>query len=684
MILVLGVCSKTLAQGEPVEVNGDTVEYVTEGNVVKIQGHVVIKSKQATLMCDEAEFSRDTKTAKAKGNIRLINAQGEIRADELVFNFEAQTGEFNNAKIIMAPYYGAGREIIKVDENKIVVKDGYVTTSDFDKPEYRIHSNRIEVYPKDKLIARSTKLMFGQVPLIYIPKFTQSLKDNKPRVLFTPGYNKRWGTFVLSNWRYYLTENVKGTIHLDYRERKDFASGFDLNYKTPSFGDGIIKTYYMNERTIGADHLWQERLTPTIERERFKGEWRHKWDIDPTTNTIWQYYKLSDNTFLKDYFESEHDREPNPSTYFLMTKLFPSGTLSFRTDVRVNRFEDHLDRLPEIRYDHINQEIADTGLYFQNISTYSNLTKRSASPSEVRPETQRVDTDNKVSYPMKVGFIEFTPFVGGRNTYYSRTLDPDKYNSIRGILKTGASLSTKFYRVYETEFDKYGLEIHRLRHIITPSISYEYNSRPTLLSAEIDSFDSVDSLDKVHSLTFGLDNKWQTKRNDKSVDLARINLSADYRLKDHPTTGGFDTIRSEIDLKPVDWMTLYFDSTYDSRLEHLSTANFDVYVNGGEKWTLGVGKRYSHEVDDQLTTHLAYKINHKWIFKLYERFDLDSGTLKEQEFSLTRDLHAWEMDINFNETRGEGSEIWLVFRLKAFPDMAIDMGSSFNKRKGPQ
>ena len=33
----------------------------------------------------------------------------------------------------------------------------------------------------------------------------------------------------------------------------------------------------------------------------------------------------------------------------------------------------------------------------------------------------RVDTDNQMSYPMKIGFIEFTPFVGGRNTYYSKT-----------------------------------------------------------------------------------------------------------------------------------------------------------------------------------------------------------------------------------------------------------------------
>ena len=39
------------------------------------------------------------------------------------------------------------------------------------------------------------------------------------------------------------------------------------------------------------------------------------------------------------------------------------------------------------------------------------------------------------------------------------------------------------------------------------------------------------------------------------------------------------------------------------------------------------------------------------------------------------------MDINFNEKRKFGNEIWVVFTLKAFPDMMIDFGTSFNKRK---
>ena len=80
-------------------------------------------------------------------------------------------------------------------------------------------------------------------------------------------------------------------------------------------------------------------------------------------------------------------------------------------------------------------EIGETGLFFKNTSTFSNLTRKTAAPSEVRQKTMRMDVDSELSFPTKLGFIEFKPFVGGRQTYYSRTKDPGKYDTIRGIFR---------------------------------------------------------------------------------------------------------------------------------------------------------------------------------------------------------------------------------------------------------
>jgi len=561
------------------------------------------------------------------------------------------------------------------------MENSYITTCDLDKPHFRLASRKMDIYPGDKLVARSVRMIIGRIPMLFIPRFTQDLRDKKPVVTLTPGYDKEWGAFLLSRWHYYLNESFKGDFRLDAREKKDIAWGIDLDYKTPNTGSGKIRTYYMNERSITSDRFYQKRPSPTIEKERFKVEWRHKWDIDDNTNAIAQYYKLSDSTIAKDYFENEYEEDYSPDTFFLLTRILPSGVLSFNVDARVNRFESAVERLPELRYDLTNKQLGNTGLYLRNQTSYANLTNKAASPSEVRQNTMRVDTDNALSYPMKIGFIEMTPFVGGRNTYYSKTNDPEKYGSIRGIFRTGASLSTRFYKIFDTEVERFGLDIHRLRHIVSPSVSYEFASEPTLAAGQIDSFDGIDGLDNIHNLHFSLENKLQTKRDNKTVELLRAVIGTDFHLKEHPAKGGFGTIKTDIDFKPVNWITFYFDSQYDTQEEYLTTANFDIYINGGEKWSANIEKRWNREVDDQLVTEFNYKINPKWDFRTYTRFDLRNGILKEQEYTLTRDLHCWEMDINFNETREQGNEIWVVFTLKAFPDLAIDFGTSYNKRK---
>ncbi len=455
----------------------------------------------------------------------------------------------------------------------------------------------------------------------------------------------------------------------------------DLDYKTPQYGIGKIRTYYTNERKITSDRFYEERPSPTIERERYRIEWRHKWDIDNKTDAILQYAKQSDASILKDYFEREFEEDSSPETFFLLTRTLSPGTLSFRTDIRANRFESKVERLPELRYDLASQSLWGTGFFLRNTTSYVNLVKKTASPSEVRQSTMRVDSDSSISYPMKVGFIELKPFVGGRNTYYSKTKDPNEYGSIRGIFKTGASLSTRFYKVFDVNVDHFGLEINRLRHIMTPSVEYRFESKPTISSNQLDSFDSIDGLDIVHNLGFSFENKLQTKRNNKTVELLRTIIGTDFRLKEHTLKSGFDKINVDIDFKPTDWLTFYFDSTYDTQKEFLTTANFDMYINGGDKWSVDIGKRWNREIDDQLTAGFNYKLNPKWSLRTYTRFDLRGGILKEQEYTVTRDLHAWKMDINFNQTRREGSEIWLVFTLKAFPDLVIDFGTSFNKRK---
>ncbi|NLE65696.1 MAG: LPS-assembly protein LptD, partial [Elusimicrobia bacterium] len=557
-------------------------------------------------------------------------------------------------------------------------------TSDYDNPEWFIRSRHIEVFPGDKAVARRSTMFVGGIPVMYMPKYTQDLRENRPHLKVIPGYEKDKGMYLLTTYRTYPTDRLGVHYHLDYFERKDLGWGIDVEYAPGKLGGGIVRTYYMKERTISSDRIWGERMLPTPERERYRLEWRHKWNVDPQTSAIVQYAKISDADFLKKYWDQEYWQDENPETYALVTRALPMGSLSILTKVRVNRFEfSTVERLPEISYMLNNQEIGATGFYFKSSNVFSQLVKKNASPSDVSNRTSRFDTDNEISRPFKVSFLEMRPYVGTAQTYYSRTLNAEDENTVRGLFKTGMDVSTKFYRVFDVSFDKWGIEIDRLRHVITPTAGYSYQHAPTFEASKLYPFDAIDARARSHGVDIGIENKIQTKRKGKVVDLFRSLVSTTYNLSDMES-GAWSDITFDNEFRPNEFVAFGLDGVYDEEHKRIKTFNIDLYLAGKDRWSFDISRRYTRDDDDIVTAHLAYVINSKWRADVYERWNVDSGEWKDQQYALVRDLHSWEVELAFRDKRGyddAGNEVWIIFRLKAFPSFKMDGGSSFHQRK---
>lgn len=670
-------------------VNGDRVEFFSEQKKVTAEGNVVIVYQDSKLTCDKVTVFSDTNDAIAEGNVHLYTPKGNLEGEKLIYNFTKKTGTIIGANLqaVALPFYGTGKTIEKFDDQHLEIKRGYLTTCDLAKPHYRLSSRKLEIYPGERIVIKDARFVIGKQTLFYFPRYTQVLNDKRPHVVVVPGYDKRWGFYILQAWRYYFNENSKGQIHLDFREKKDFASGIDYNYKIPNMGEGLIRTYYMNERNIQADRVYLERDSPTLERERFKAEWRHKWQIDNDTNAILQYYRLSDTDFIKDYFRRESEKVGDPNTFFLLTHSLPAANLSLDVEKRVNRFFAATERLPQLKFDSFSQAIGDTRFYFKSQNTYDNISNKAAQPSEsvtTGKQTQRVDTYNEFSHQQRFGFIETRPYVGSRQTYFSRGNDPasDKNsNIIRGIFYSGIDLSTKFYRIFDTQTNFLNLDINRLRHIITPTVTYGYIHRPTIDSSKLINFDGIDTISRQNQMNFSLENKLQTKRGGNSVDILRLISSTDYLFKHDPEGSRFDRIKNDLELTPYSWLTASADTDYDTRKRQLETVNFDISASTGDEWQVKFGRRYQRKLSNEITAEFAYRVNPKWKFRAYGRYDSRKDLVREQEYSIIRDLHCWEMEMNYNNTPGLGNSIWIIFRIKAFPAMSFEFDKRFNTRK---
>jgi lipopolysaccharide assembly outer membrane protein LptD (OstA) len=683
-----------LTASSQVTMQADQVSFSTVDNKAHAQGNVVIKNKDTLLYCDQLQLDRVVQQVVAQGDVYLDTPQEQVLAQGLTYNFKDGTGEFRDARVYLDPYQVKGQKIDKVSENYMTMDEGYLTTCDLDEPHYRMGAHRMDIYQHDRAIVHGMKIYLGNVPVMYLPYYVQDLK-NRPILTFIPGEKKDFGLFLLTTARFQVGSHLKVALHADVRERDGFGEGFDVNYNTPNFGRGLVSAYYTDENQIASHHLWDlyrngVKVGPTTHHERYRIIWRHQWQIDKSTNVVLQYYKIHDyditnNGFLKTYFPRDYEQNAQNSsldTYFLLTHNMPHGTLTFNVDTsRENRPIRGIERIPEIQYILNNEQIGKTGFYAKSSNVFSDLSYQNY-PKTFNEKTLRFDSNNDISHPFKVGFISFNPHLGGEETYYSRTANIDQSNIIRGMFRGSLDMSTKFYKVWDYHTNFAGLNINGLRHVITPTVTYLYQARPTFPAYSLNQFDpSIDDLYRIHQFEFGLENKLQTKRNGQAVDLLRFLTTVNYGLKGTTGHRGFNPYDTLLDFNPTNWLTFHNDNEYDFHAGHWNSENFDGEIHG-TGWSFSLGSRYTRHEGDQITTEIDYTINPKWKFKIYNSFpvvhatDGNTTSARENEYVLTRDLHEWEMDLSIDQQQGQGSTFYVLFRLKASPGMKFNLVST--------
>lgn len=687
---------------QPITVNGDTVEYVADSREFVASGKVEVIYKGTKLNCDKLVVNADTKNATAEGHVRLEDKKGGIiEGDKILYNFDKGTGTLVGAKFRSSPFFGVTEKMTKVSDDEFVAKRGYMTTCNLDHPHWRMKTSKIDMFPGNKVILKGATIFAGGVPLLYLPEYNHSLRDPMMHVQVMPGKSKHWGPYMLTAWRYKITDNVSGNIFADYRGYLGNAQGFNTNY-SGRFGKGDFKFYYTQERDKSGD-INKDPSYPKV-FERYLARFRYKWDVDQYTNIISEYYKITDSkrslygseyNFLKDYFPQEYEKDEQPNSYISVHRSFPYSSLDFLFQKRVNRwYNPTTEYLPQIQYNMPSLQLGTTPLYFLNSSQFSNQALRNPTPvaDGADVSVKLLDTTNKLSLPTKVLFINFTPFVSSRQTFYSKdTSGKQTWNSPRSIFTFGTDASTKFYRFFNIGKTKFwGMDFDGLRHIITPTVSYSYQHQPTTPRYKL-IFDDAQTV--MNSATLELSNKLQTKRNGIKTDFLDFRVNNAYNFKtggDNRQGGKLSDFLYNLDIIPYSWMTLHADATFkhsgdksDTNYNKFTVFDFDMNLNWGADKTFGFGQRYQRKGGNETTLSYTWRINPKWKLSVFQRYQLAkipglTKGLREQEYTISRDLHCWTTDVTFNMTRDKGESIFILFKLKAFPELQFNFNQSYH------
>jgi hypothetical protein len=506
-----------------------------------------------------------------------------------------------------------------------------------------------------------------------------------------------------------LNPYLDGELHLDYRHKRGVGGGPDINYHLGRWGEGTLSYYYTRDDDPGTNGL----LAPVRDnRQRLVFSYR----ANPFTNfnvkSLVRYQ--NDIGVVRDFFESEYRRNPQPNTFFEANKFWQNFSLDVLAQPRVNDFFETVEHLPDVRLTGFRQQLGSSPFYYESESSagyYRRLfAETNGAPMGRSFEAARADTYHQITLPQTFfGWLNFVPRVGGRFTYYSESTGPAASldEAYRGVFNTGAELNFKASRLWP-EVKSAAFELDGLRHIVEPSLNYVFVPRPNerpnelpqfdyelpslrLLPIEYPEYNAIDSVDSQNVIRWGLRNKLQTKRGGKVEDLLDWELFTDWRLRPRETQAAnyrqtFSDVFSDLTLRPRSWISIQSQTRYDIDESKWTMALHTLTLQPNDTWSWSIGHFYLRKdrVQDPtwlglgnnlVTSTLYYRVNENWGFRASHHYDLIGGRLREQYYTAYRDLRSWTCALTFgvrdDAAKSDDYIVAFTFSLKAAPRFGL-------------
>jgi LPS-assembly protein len=372
--------------------------------------------------------------------------------------------------------------------------------------------------------------------------------------------------------------------------------GPDLQLQLGRWGDFAFKYYYLHDQNPNTSISTNSfaNLEPIPEnRQRFYFAWQATPFTNLNVKALVNYQ--SDPLVLHDFFEGDYTENPQPITFVEVNKYWENWSLDAETTPRLNNFFDQVERLPDVKLTGFRQQVFDTPIYYESESSAGYYRQVFANTNELFANTNgpfadysaaRADTYHQLLLPWRFfGWLNVTPRVGGRFTYYSNEGGPGGTNSEtwRKVFNTGVETSFKASRLWTGATNSL-LQIDGLRHIIEPSVNYVFVPEPSTPPSQLPQFDSelpslqilpiqfpdyndIDSIDSRNVIRFGLRNTLQTRRDGQLENLLNWNVMLDWRLKPDTSTNAlnlgapgpqqtFDDLYSALTFRPRTWLVL--------------------------------------------------------------------------------------------------------------------------------
>ncbi len=466
-------------------------------------------------------FQMDSSIVYAVGGVDSVgNPEGEpvfkegndeYKSKYMSYNFETKRGYVRGVVTQQDESYIVSEETKMMEDNTVYMKGGRLTTCDHhDHPHFYMQLTKAKMEPNSFLAAGPAYFVLGDVPLpIAIPfgffPFTE--KYTSGIIMPTFGEELDRGLFLKNGGYYwaindYIDLEILGDIYTKGTWAVQLNSKYALRYK---FSGNISLSYREDVRG-------EKNMPDYSKYKNFKVAWRHQ--QDPKSSQFSSFSASVDFTTsgyntsnINNYYNPVEQSKNITSSSVNYTQRFPNSKWSISLNAQLTQrtqdstismtlpsFSVNLSQTyPFKRKNPVGKEKWYEKIYLSYSMMFNNQV--TCKESEFFHTNFLRDWKNGVKHTLNIGaaytlfkYLNFNVGVNGNWKWYFSRIDRDwDTRAQQEVMDTtygfynvydfavNASLSTKLYGFYTPIRKLFGDKVDRIRHLMTPKISFSYH-----------------------------------------------------------------------------------------------------------------------------------------------------------------------------------------------------------------
>lgn len=522
--LLLCVCVYTQAQLDaPVSYSSNDSLVMLGDGTAFLHGKSVVQYKTMELDAEYIRVRSDSSTIFAVGVYDSLRdewvgkpvfkeGKDSYESGEITYNIKTQKGFIRNVVTQQGEGYIIADKTKKVDNDEMMMAGGkYTTCDDHDHPHFYLKMTKAKVKPGDYIATGPAYLVVGEVPLPLAVPFAffpfsktyssglimPTFGDEYERGLFLKGLGYYWAI------NDYMDLEVTGDIYTKgtwavyaksrYIKRYKFSGNISLEYRSDVRGDKDLPATYSknNNFNIRWTHTQDSKANPYS-------------TFSASVNFSTSGYN---QTSVNNYYKPEVNSANTTSSTINFTQRFPDSPWSIGINASVTqRTKDStlavtapsLNVTMSTVYPFKRKKPVGSEKWYEKIAiSYTGAFTNSITCKEdyfFRSNFVK-DWQNKITHSMPIRanftlfkYLTLTPSIQLNDRMYFQAVD-QRWDNVNNVIikdttqgfynvfdfNVGLSMSTKLYGFYTPYRKWFGDKVDRFRHVLTPSISFNYH-----------------------------------------------------------------------------------------------------------------------------------------------------------------------------------------------------------------